>query len=50
MNLEQKQNNDADSAYTSTSCCIAQIRHYIAKEKKYREWEAIDCSRRLIGK
>ncbi len=26
------------------------IRHYIAKEKKYGEWEAIDCSRTLIGK
>jgi hypothetical protein len=50
MNLEQKQNNDADSAYTLTSRCIAQIRHYIAKEKKYGEWEAIDCSRTLIGK
>ena len=50
MNLEQKQNNDADSAYTSTSRCIAKIRHYIAKEKKYGEWEAIDCSRTLIGK
>jgi len=50
MNLEQKQNNDADSAYTSTSRCIAKICHYIAKEKKYGEWEAIDCSRTLIGK
>ena len=50
MNLEQKQNNDADSAYISTSRCIAKIRHYIAKEKKYGEWEAIDFSRTLIGK
>ena len=50
MNLEQKQNNDADSAYTSTSRCIAKIRRYIAKEKKYGEWEAIDCLRTLIGK
>jgi hypothetical protein len=50
MNLEQAQNNDADIACTSTSRCIAQIRHYIAKEKKYGEWEAIDCSRTLIGK
>ncbi len=49
MNLEQKQNNDADSTYTLTSHCIAQICHYIAKEKKYGEWEAIDCSRTLIG-
>ena len=50
MNLEQKQNNDADIVCTSTSRCIAQIRHYIAKEKKYGEWEAIDWSRTLIGK
>ena len=50
MNLEQKQNNDADSAYTSTSRRIAKICHYIAKEKKYGEWEAIDCSRTLICK
>jgi hypothetical protein len=50
MNLEQKQNNDADIACTSTSRCIAQIRHYNAKEKKYGEWEAINCSRTLIGK
>jgi hypothetical protein len=50
MNLEQKQNNDADSAYTSTSRCIAKIHHFIAKKKKYGEWEAINCSRTLIGK
>ncbi len=50
MNPEQEENNDANSTYTSTSHCIAQIRHYIAKEKKYGEWEAIDCSRTLIGK
>ncbi len=52
MNLEQTQKNDADSAYTSTSHCMQRfvIRHYIAKEKKYGEWEAIDCSRTLIGK
>jgi hypothetical protein len=50
MNIEQKQNKDADSAYTSTSRCIAQIRHYNAKEKKYGKWETIDCSRTLIGK
>jgi len=50
MNPEQEDNNDADSTYTSTSRCIAQICHYIAKEKKYGEWEAIDCSRTLIGK
>jgi hypothetical protein len=50
MNLEQKQNNDAVSTYTSTSRCIAEIHHYIAKEKKYGEWEAINCSRTLIGK
>ena len=50
MNLEQKENNDADIACTLTSRIIAQIRHYIAKEKKYGEWEAIDCSRTLIGK
>jgi hypothetical protein len=45
MTPEQKENNDADSTYTPTSHCIGQIRHYIAKEKKYGEWEAIDCSR-----
>jgi hypothetical protein len=50
MNLGQTQNDDEDSAYTSTSRCIAQIRHYIVKEKKYGEWEAINCSRTLIGK
>ena len=50
MNLEQKQNNDADIVCTSTSRCIAQIRHYIAKEKKYGEWEVIDCSQTFIGK
>jgi hypothetical protein len=50
MNIEQKQNKDADIACTSTSRCIAQIRHYNAKEKKYGEWETIDCSRTLIGK
>ena len=50
MILEQKENNDADSTYTPTSLCIGQIRHCIAKEKKYGEWEAIDCSRTLIGK
>ena len=50
MNLEQKENNDADIACTLTSRIIAQIRHYIAKEKKYGAWEAIDCSRTLIGK
>ncbi len=50
MNTEQEENNDADSNYTSTSRFIAQIRHYIAKENKYGEWEAINCSRTLIGK
>ncbi len=50
MNPEKKENNDADSTYTSTLRCIGQIRHYIAKEKKYGECEAIDCSRTLIGK
>ena len=50
MNLEQKQNNDENSTYTPTSRCIGNIRHYIAKEKKYGEWEVIDCSRTLIGK
>ncbi len=45
INPEQEENNDADSTYTSTSQCIAQIHHYIAKE-----WDAIDCSRTLIGK
>ena len=50
MNPEQKENNDADSTYKSTSHCIGQNRHYIAKEKKYGEWKAIDCSRTLIGK
>ena len=49
MNPEQKENNDADSIYTSTSHCIEQICHYIAKEKKYEEWKAIDCLRTLIG-
>ena len=43
MNPEQKENNYADSTYTSTSRCIVQFRHYIAKEKKYEEWEATDC-------
>ena len=42
MNIEQKQNKDADIACTSTSRCIGQIRHYFAKEKKYEEWETID--------
>ncbi len=50
MNPEKKENNDADSTYTLTSRCIGQICDYIAKEKKYGEWEAIDCSRTLIGK
>ncbi len=39
MNPEQEENNDANSTYTSTLRCIAQICHYIAKEKKYGEWE-----------
>ena len=50
MNPEQKENNDADSTYTSTSCCFGQICHYIAKEKKYGEWKAINCSKTSIGK
>ncbi len=50
MNPEQNENNDVDSTYTLTSRCIGQIHHYIAKEKKYGEWEAIDYLRTLIGK
>ena len=38
MNPEQEESNDADNTYTSTSCCIGKICHYIAKEKKYGEW------------
>ena len=50
MTPNQKENNDADSTYTSTSRCIGQICHYIVKDKKYGEWEAINCLRKLIGK
>ena len=47
---EQNKINDLDSTYTSTSRCIGQIRHYIAKEKKHGDWEAINCLIALIDK